>query len=218
MSFLVLMRHGESVWNFDNRFTGSVDVPLTDTGRAEAQRAGRLLRRHRLSIDHAFSSVLQRAADSLDIVLSVLGQEHLQPHRTPLLNERDYGRLQGMDKAEAARLYGASQVHSWRRSYADGPPGGESLKDVAARLLPYFEAEIAPQLGAGKNVLIVAHEHPLRAIIMQLEKLAPAQLLELELATAVPVVYEFGPGGAIADKRILANESLQSECREKSEH
>ena len=109
MSFLVLMRHGESVWNFDNRFTGSVDVPLTDTGRAEAQRAGRLLRRHRLSIDRAFSSTLQRAADSLDIVLSVLGQEHLQPHRTPLLNERDYGRLQGMDKAEAARLYGAGQ-------------------------------------------------------------------------------------------------------------
>ena len=125
------MRHGESVWNFDNRFTGGVDVPLTATGRAEARRAGRLLRHHRLSIDLAFSSTLQRAADSLDIVLSALGREDLPPHRSPLLNERDYGRLQGMDKAEAARIYGAGQVHSWRRSYADGPPGGESLKDVA---------------------------------------------------------------------------------------
>ena len=194
------MRHGESVWNSDNRFTGGVDVPLTDTGRAEAHRAGRLLQRHRLSIDLAFSSTLQRAADSLDIVLSALGREDLPPHRSPLLNERNYGRLQGMDKAEAARIYGADQVHSWRRSYADGPPGGESLKDVAARLLPYFEAEVAPQLGAGKNVLIVAHEHPLRAIIMRLEKLAPAQILELELATAVPMVYEFDPSRAIADK------------------
>ena len=202
------MRHGESVWNFDNRFTGGVDVPLTDTGRAEAHRAGRLLQRHQLSIDLAFSSTLQRAADSLDIVLSALGREDLSPNRSPLLNERDYGRLQGMDKAEAARIYGADQVHSWRRSYADGPPGGESLKDVATRLLPYFEAEVAPQLGAGKNVLIVAHEHPLRAIIMRLEKLAPAQLVGLELATAVPVVYEFDASQAIADKRILAHESL----------
>ncbi len=212
------MRHGESVWNFDNRFTGGIDVPLTATGRAEARRAGRLLRRHRLRIDLAFSSTLQRAADSLDIVLSALGREDLPPNRSPLLNERDYGRLQGMDKAEATRIYGADQVHSWRRSYADGPPGGESLKDVAARLLPYFEDEIAPQLGAGKNVLLVAHEHPLRAIIMRLEKLAPAQLLELELATAVPVVYEFDSGGTIAGKRILAKESSQPECREKSEH
>ena len=202
------MRHGESVWNFDNRFTGGVDVPLTDTGRAEAQRAGRLLRHHQISIDLAFSSTLQRAADSLDIVLSALGREDLSPHRSPLLNERDYGRLQGMDKAEATRIYGADQVHSWRRSYADGPPGGESLKDVATRLLPYFEAEVAPQLGAGKNVLIVAHEHPLRAIIMRLEKLAPAQLVGLELATAVPVVYEFDASRALADKRILADESL----------
>ncbi len=212
------MRHGESVWNFDNRFTGGVDVPLTATGRAEARRAGRLLRRHRLSIDLAFSSTLQRAADSLDIVLSALGREDLLPHRTPLLNERDYGRLQGMDKAEAARIYGADQVHSWRRSYADGPPGGESLKDVATRLLPYFEAEVAPQLNAGKNVLIVAHEHPLRAIIMRLEKLTPAQLVGLELATAVPVVYTLDSSRTIADKRTLANELLQPECREKSEN
>ena len=197
------MRHGESVWNFDNRFTGSVDVPLTDTGRAEAQRAGHLLRQHHLSIDFAASSLLQRAADTLDIVLSVLGQEHVHPDRSQLLNERDYGELQGMDKAEAVRVYGAGQVHRWRRSYADGPPGGERLRDVAARVLPYFQDRLVPQLSAGKNVLIVAHEHPLRAIIMRLEKLTPAQLLELELATAVPVVYTCDHTGAIAAKQIL---------------
>ena len=197
------MRHGESVWNFDNRFTGSVDVPLTDTGRAEAQRAGHLLRQHHLSIDFAASSLLQRAADTLDIVLSVLGQEHVHPDRSQLLNERDYGELQGMDKAEAVRVYGAGQVHRWRRSYADGPPGGERLRDVAARVLPYFQDRLVPQLSAGKNVLIVAHEHPLRAIIMRLEKLTPAQLLELELVTAVPVVYTCDHTGAIAAKQIL---------------
>lgn len=202
MPFLVLMRHGESVWNFDSRFTGSVDVPLTDTGRAEAHRAGHLLHRHHLSIDFASSSLLQRAVDTLDIVLSVLGHEHIRPDRTRLLNERYYGELQGMDKAEAARVYGAGQVYSWRRSYANGPPGGESLKDVAARVLPSFRDPVVPQLSAGKNVLIVAHEHPLRAIIMQLEKLAPAQLLALELATAVPVVYEFNLAGAVVAKRI----------------
>ena len=203
MPFLVLMRHGESVWNFDNRFTGSVDIPLTDTGRAEAQRAGHLLRQHHLSIDFASSSLLQRAVDTLDIVLSVLGHKNIPTHSTQLLNERYYGELQGMDKAEAARIYGAEQVHSWRRSYADGPPGGESLKDVAARVLPYFQDRLVPQLSAGKNVLIVAHEHPLRAIIMRLEKLTPAQLLELELATAVPVVYELDLTGAVAAKQIL---------------
>ena len=203
MPFLVLMRHGESVWNFDNRFTGSVDVPLTGTGRAQARRAGHLLRRYHLSIGFASSSVLQRAVDTLDIVLSVLDQERIHTDRTRLLNERDYGELQGMDKTEAAYIYGTGQVHSWRRSYADGPPGGESLKDVAARVLPYFQDRVVPELSAGKNVLVVAHEHPLRAIIMRLEKLSPRQLLALELATAVPLMYELGLTGTVAAKRIL---------------
>lgn len=203
MALLVLMRHGESLWNFENRFTGGVDVPLTDTGRAEAHRAGKQLRQHRISVDSAYSSVLQRAADTLDIVLSVLGPENIPTRRTPVLNERHYGELQGMDKTEAARVYGAKQVHIWRRSYADGPPDGESLKDVATRVLPYFQDNVLPQLVAGKNVLIVAHEHPLRAIIMHLEALIPEQLLQLELATAVPVVYELDVTGILISKQIL---------------
>ena len=203
MPFLVLMRHGESQWNFENRFTGEMDVPLTVTGRAEAHRAGQQLRQHHLTIDYACSSLLQRAVDTLDIVLSVLEQEATQTDCTPILNERHYGELQGMDKTEAALIYGAEQVHIWRRSYADGPPGGESLKDVAARVLPYFQANVLVQLTAGKNALIVSHEHPLRAIIMHLETLIPEQLLQLELATAVPVVYELDVTGSIIAKQIL---------------
>lgn len=203
MPVLVLMRHGESVWNFENRFTGGTDVPLTDAGRAEARRAGQLLCQHRIILDFAASSVLQRAAHTLDIVLSVLGQETVPTDRTPILNERHYGELQGMDKTKAARVYGVEQVHIWRRSYTDGPPGGESLQDVAARVLPYFQGKLVPQLSSGKNVLIVAHEHPLRAIIMQLEELTPQQLLQLELATAVPVVYEYDLTDTITAKRIL---------------
>lgn len=203
MPFLVLMRHGESLWNFENRFTGGTDIPLTDTGRAEARRAGQLLCQHHITIDYAASSVLQRAAHTLDIVLSVLGRKNIPTDCTPTLNERHYGELQGMDKTQAARVYGTGQVHIWRRSYADGPPGGESLTDVAARVLPYFRDKVLPQLSSGKNVLIVSHEHPLRAIIMHLEKLPPQQLLQLELATAVPVVYEYDLTGTITAKRIL---------------
>ena len=203
MALLVLMRHGESLWNFENRFTGGTDVPLTDTGQAEAHRAGQQLCQHHITIDSAYSYLLQRAADTLDIVLSVLGPENIPTYRTQVLNERHYGELQGMDKTEAARIYGAEQVHIWRRSYADGPPGGESLKDVAARVVPYVQDKVLPQLTSGKNVLIVAHEHPLRAIIMHLEKLTPEQLLELELATAVPIVYELDVAGSIISKQIF---------------
>ena len=203
MPLLVLMRHGESLWNFENRFTGGTDVPLTDTGEAEAHRAGQQLYQRHIAIDSAYSSLLQRATDTLDIVLSVLGLEDIPIRRTPVLNERHYGELQGMDKTETARIYGAEQVHIWRRSYADGPPDGESLKDVAARMLPYFRDKVLSQLAAGKNVLIVAHEHPLRAIIMHLEKLTPEQLLQLELETAVPVVYELDVTGSIISKQIL---------------
>lgn len=197
------MRHGESEWNLDNRFTGGTDVPLTDTGRAEAYRAGRQLRLHRINIDSAYSSLLQRASDTLDIVLSLVGPENIPTCRTPILNERLYGELQGMDKTDAARVYGTEQVNIWRRSYANGPPGGESLKDVAARVLPYFQDNVLPQLDAEKNVLIVAHEHPLRAIIMHLENLTPEQLSRLELATAVPFVYKHDVTGLIISKQIL---------------
>ncbi len=202
MALLILLRHGESVWNFENRFTGGVDVPLTETGRSEARRAGQ----QHISIDSASSSLLQRAADTLDSVLSILGQENIHTHRTQVLNERHYGELQGMHKTETARVYGAEQVHIWRRSYAHGPPGGESLKDVAARVLPYFQDNVLPQLTSGKNVLIVAHEHPLRAIIRYLESLTNEQLLALELATAVPVVYELGAEARVVSKQVLGEQ------------
>jgi 2,3-bisphosphoglycerate-dependent phosphoglycerate mutase len=202
MALLVLLRHGESQWNLENRFTGWVDVPLTDKGRHEAQQAGEKLRGIRF--DCAYTSVLQRATDTLDIVLQVSGQVGIPIERDQALNERHYGDLQGLNKAETAKKFGDEQVHIWRRSYDIAPPGGESLKDTAARTLPYFEGRILPALKAGKNVLVAAHGNSLRSIVMQLDQLTREQVLELNLATGVPVVYEFDPQMRIVSKRVLA--------------
>lgn len=201
MALLVLVRHGESQWNLENRFTGWVDVPLTDTGRREAARAGELLRDTRF--DLAYCSVLQRATETLDIILRGLARTDLPVTRDQALNERHYGELQGLDKAETARKYGAEQVHVWRRSYDVPPPGGESLKDTAARTLPYYDRVIAPQVAAGKNVLVVAHGNSLRSIVMQLDRLTREQVLELNIPTGVPIVYDMAPDLAIRSKRIL---------------
>ncbi|GIW39691.1 MAG: 2,3-bisphosphoglycerate-dependent phosphoglycerate mutase 2 [Candidatus Binatia bacterium] len=201
MSLLVLVRHGESLWNRENRFTGWVDVPLTEKGREEARRAGRLLRGFRFDI--AFTSVLQRATETLEIVLREIGQPSLPVERDPALNERHYGELQGKNKAETARLYGEEQVRLWRRSYDVAPPGGESLKDTAARTVPYFERRIVPELRAGKNVLVVAHGNSLRALVMHLEKLSPEEILRVELGTGVPIVYEFDPELRLVRKTVL---------------
>jgi 2,3-bisphosphoglycerate-dependent phosphoglycerate mutase len=201
MALLVLIRHGESQWNKENRFTGWVDVPLTDKGREEARQAGEKIRH--IHFDQAYTSVLQRAIETLDIVLGVIGQEDLPTTRDQALNERHYGNLQGLNKAETAEKYGKQQVHLWRRSYDVAPPGGESLKDTAARTLPYFEAHILPDLRAGKNVLVSAHGNSLRSIVMHLDQLSTAEVLELNIATGVPIVYEFGPGLRMRSKRIL---------------
>jgi 2,3-bisphosphoglycerate-dependent phosphoglycerate mutase len=201
MALLVLVRHGESQWNRENRFTGWVDVPLTDTGRREAERAGELLRG--MHFDRAYTSVLQRAAETLDIILRVIGQTDLPIERDPALNERHYGDLQGLNKAETAAKFGAEQVHIWRRSYDIAPPGGESLKDTAARTLPYFERVIVPQLRAGADLLVVAHGNSLRSIVMHLDRLSKEQVLELNLATGVPIVYDLAPDMTIRSKRIL---------------
>ena len=150
MALLVLVRHGESQWNLENRFTGWVDVPLTATGRQEAERAGTLLRG--MHFDRAFTSVLQRAIETLDIILRAIGQSDLPIERAVALNERHYGELQGLNKAETAQKFGAEQVQIWRRSYDVAPPGGESLKDTAARTLPYFEHAIVPHLRAGEII------------------------------------------------------------------
>jgi len=201
MALLVLVRHGESQWNLENRFTGWVDVPLTEKGRREAQRAGELLRG--MHFDRAYTSVLQRAIETLDIILRAVGQTDLPVERDAALNERHYGELQGLNKAETAKQFGDEQVHIWRRSYDIAPPGGESLKDTAARTLPYFERVIVPHLRAGENVLVSAHGNSLRSIVMHLDRLTPAQVLELNLATGVPIVYEVESDMAIRSKRIL---------------
>ena len=203
MALLVLIRHGESQWNLENRFTGWVDVPLTDKGRDEAHRAGEKIRD--IHFDVAYTSVLKRAIETLDIVMQVIGQQDIPIAYDPALNERHYGDLQGLNKAETAEKFGKEQVHIWRRSYDVAPPGGESLKDTAARTLPYFEAHILPDLRAGKNVLVSAHGNSLRSIVMQLDKLSKQAVMELNLATGVPIVYEFSPDLQILSKRVLAD-------------
>jgi 2,3-bisphosphoglycerate-dependent phosphoglycerate mutase len=207
VSILVLLRHGESQWNLENRFTGWVDVPLTEKGRAEARAAGERLRETGIRLDRAFTSKLVRAQETLRIVLEVLARLDLPVVEDEALNERHYGDLQGLNKAETAEKYGADQVHVWRRSYDVPPPNGESLKDTAARTLPYFEREIRPATERGENVLVAAHGNSLRSIVMDLEKLTREQVLELNIATGVPLVYDLGPGLQIRKKTILEPKS-----------
>jgi 2,3-bisphosphoglycerate-dependent phosphoglycerate mutase len=204
MPTLVLVRHGQSQWNLENKFTGWVDVPLTELGEKEAKRAGSHLKG--MKFDIAFTSDLQRAQKTLRSILEEIGQTDLRIVRDKALNERHYGDLQGLDKAETAKKYGDEQVKIWRRSYDIAPPGqgGESLKDTAARTLPYFNSQIVPLLKQGKNVLVAAHGNSLRSIVMDLEKLTKEQVLELNLETAVPRVYEMDK-----DLRILSSKDLK---------
>jgi 2,3-bisphosphoglycerate-dependent phosphoglycerate mutase len=188
MSQLVIFRHGQSVWNLENKFTGWVDVALTPKGIEEARAAGEKLKSFKF--DEGFTSDLKRAQDTLTIALEVSGQNNLPITKDKALNERMYGDLQGMNKAETAAKFGDAQVKIWRRSYDVAPPNGESLKDTAARVIPYFEKEIAPKLKAEKNIVIAAHGNSLRALIMHLEKMTPAQILEFEIGTGQPRVYE----------------------------
>ena len=200
MSRLILLRHGQSTWNLENRFTGWVDVPLTEQGEREANEAGEKIARAKIHIDVAFTSVLVRAHQTLELALSACGQKGLLTYYDQALNERNYGDLQGLNKAETAEKFGAEQVKIWRRSYDVQPPNGESLKDTAARTLPYFHDKIVPELIAGKNVLISAHGNSLRAIVMKLDKLNEKEVLELNIPNGVPIVYECGADGAPTDK------------------
>lgn len=201
MGTLVLVRHGESQWNLENRFTGWIDVPLTARGEEEARRAGEELKAAGLRFDCAFTSVLMRAKKTLEIVLEVLGQSGIPVEYDQALNERHYGDLQGLNKAETAEKFGDAQVHIWRRSYDVPPPNGESLKDTAARTLPYFNAHILPLVKDGKDVIVAAHGNSLRSIVMEIEGLTPAEILEVNLGTGVPLVYEVGADGKV--KRTL---------------
>jgi 2,3-bisphosphoglycerate-dependent phosphoglycerate mutase len=204
MPTLVLVRHGQSQWNLENRFTGWVDVPLSPQGEEEAARAGGLLATYHF--DLAFTSALQRAQNTLRIMLRVMGNEELPVIANEALNERMYGMLQGLNKAETAERYGDEQVLIWRRSYDVAPPDGESLKDTAARVIPYVKQEIFPLLRAGKNVLVAAHGNSLRALVMQLEGMSPAEILQFEIPTAVPRVYTLTEDLVVQDARFLSHE------------
>lgn len=203
MSILVLVRHGESQWNLENRFTGWVDVPLSPKGLEEAKAAGERLKHEGMKFDKAYTSELRRAQDTLSFVLEKLGQEGIPIEKDKALNERHYGDLQGLNKAETALKFGDEQVKIWRRSYDIAPPNGESLKDTAARTLPYFDAKIAADLKAGKNIIVAAHGNSLRSIVMHLEKLTKEQVLELNLGTAVPLVYTLDDALKILSKKEL---------------
>jgi 2,3-bisphosphoglycerate-dependent phosphoglycerate mutase len=215
MKRLVLLRHGESAWNKENRFTGWMDVDLTEKGREEAAEAGRLMAAQRLSFDVAYTSVLKRAIRTLWIAMDEMDLLWVPVHRTWRLNERHYGGLQGLNKAETAARHGEAQVKIWRRSYdipppplaVDDPrhPGNdrryagirredlpltESLKDTVARFLPYWHETIAPDVRAGRNVLIAAHGNSLRALVKYLDSVSEQEIVELNIPTGIPLVYE----------------------------
>jgi len=193
---LILVRHGQSQYNLENRFTGWRDIDLTEAGRQEARQAGIQLKGEK--IDLAFTSTLVRAQHTLDIILEECGLQTIPVIKDKALNERSYGDLEGLNKADTAAKYGAEQVHIWRRSYDIAPPGGESLKDTCQRVIPYFVSHILPHLAKGENVLIVAHGNSLRALVMFLENLSPEEIIKKEIATGVPQRY------------VLDDEKLQS--------
>jgi 2,3-bisphosphoglycerate-dependent phosphoglycerate mutase len=204
---LVLVRHGESEWNKLNLFTGWKNPDLSEKGLAEARGAGRLLEAEGYEFDIAFTSDLKRAQHTLKLMLEELGQTGLPTRKSQKLNERDYGDLAGLNKDEARAKWGERQVHIWRRSYDIAPPGGESLKDTAARVLPYYDAEIWPEVKAGRNVLVAAHGNSLRALIMRLEQLTGEEIVARELATGVPIVYRLNPDGTVLERKDLVPRS-----------
>lgn len=200
MPTLVLIRHGQSIWNLQNRFTGWVDVPLTAQGEAEAKRAGEALKG--MQFDVAYTSALSRAQSTLGFVLASAGLS-IPIIKDQALNERHYGDLQGLDKDETRKQYGDEQVKIWRRSYDVPPPAGESLKDTAARTLPFFERCIMGDIRQGRNVLVVAHGNSNRSIVMKLDNLTREEVLELNLETGVPLVYEVTTEGTVISKKTL---------------
>lgn len=201
MANLVIIRHGQSAWNLENRFTGWVDVDITDKGEQEAKAAAEKLKS--FHFDCAFTSNLKRAQRTLQIILEGIGQQNIPVTKDEALNERHYGDLQGANKAETAAKYGEEQVHVWRRSYDIAPPKGESLKDTADRVIPYFEMNVVPLLKQGRNIIISAHGNSLRALIMYLEKLTPEQILKVEIPTGQPKLYELDNELNIKSARFL---------------
>jgi 2,3-bisphosphoglycerate-dependent phosphoglycerate mutase len=201
MAKLVIIRHGQSAWNLENRFTGWVDVDLSDAGIAEARAAGQKIKD--ISFSHLFTSALKRAQETARLALESAGINGLPTTADAALNERHYGDLQGLNKDETREKYGAEQVLQWRRSYHTRPPGGENLDDTVKRVLPYFNEKILPLLQADKNVLVVAHGNSLRALVKQLEELGEEEIISVEIPTGTPIVYHLDPTGKVLEKKVL---------------
>lgn len=201
MPKLVVVRHGQSQWNLENRFTGWIDIDLSPKGVEEAHAAGKKLVGYKF--DKAFTSALTRAQRTLDIILDEIGQKGIPVEKDKALNERMYGDLQGLNKDETREKFGAEQVHIWRRSYDVAPPNGESLKDTAARVLPYWESKIVPELTGGKSILISAHGNSLRALVMHLENISKEDILKTEIPTGVPKYYELSGDLKVVETKYL---------------
>ena len=200
MNKLILLRHGQSQWNLENRFTGWKNVPLTEKGEAEAKKTGELIRKHNISIDRVFSSVLERANRTAEIAIKKAELNNLLENNNIImtcserLNERDYGDLVGLNKQETADKFGKDQVHIWRRSYDTPPPNGESLKDVVERVAPYFKENIKPLLDKGENILIAAHGNSLRAMMIELGMYKSEEISNIELPTGSPLCINLDQG------------------------
>ena len=203
MNKLILLRHGQSQWNLENRFTGWKNVPLTEKGEVEAKKAGELIRKHNISIDRVFSSVLERANRTAEIAIKKAELNNLLENNKIImtcsekLNERDYGDLVGLNKQETADKFGKDQVHIWRRSYDTPPPNGESLKDVVERVSPYFKESIKPLIDKGENILIAAHGNSLRAMMIELGMYKPEEISNIELPTGSPLCINLDQGRLI---------------------
>jgi len=200
MNKLILLRHGQSQWNLENKFTGWTNVHLTKKGESEAKKAGELIKKHKIYIDTVFSSVLERANKTAEIALEEADLPNLWEKNKLIitcnkkLNERDYGDLVGLNKKETAEKFGEDQVHIWRRSYDTAPPNGESLKDVVERVSPYFREFIRPLLDQKKNILIVAHGNSLRAMMIELGMYKPEAISKIEISTGCPLCINFDEG------------------------
>ena len=205
---LILVRHGQSEWNAKNLFTGWKDPGLTDQGVSEAKNAGKLILEQKIEFDVMYTSMLSRAQKTGDIILRILNHKEIPIIKNEALNERHYGSLAGLNKDDARKKWGDEQVHIWRRSFDMPPPDGESLKDTADRVLPYFETEIMPKVISGSSILIAAHGNSLRALIMKLDSISPEDIVKLEIPTGAPIQYEFTPDGMVDKKTNLYEKQL----------
>ena len=205
---LILVRHGQSEWNAKNLFTGWKDPGLTDQGVSEAKNAGKLILGQKIEFDVMYTSMLSRAQKTGDIILRTLNHKEIPIIKNEALNERHYGSLAGLNKDDARRKWGDEQVHIWRRSFDIPPPDGESLKDTADRVLPYFETEIMPKVISGSSILIAAHGNSLRALIMKLDSISSEDIVKLEIPTGAPIQYEFSPNGIVDKKTNLYEKQL----------